>query len=57
MSTSGGSGFGGGGGGRISVNVFSRHDDTEYFVHGERMISHWIIPSPCPEVKSFFMIG
>ncbi|KAI4380001.1 hypothetical protein MLD38_006235 [Melastoma candidum] len=38
MSASGGSGFGGGGGGRISVNVFSRHDDTEYFVHGGRSL-------------------
>jgi hypothetical protein len=24
----------GGGGGRVSINVFSRHDDTHIFVHG-----------------------
>lgn len=34
LSSSGGNGFAGGGGGRISINVFSRHDDTEFFVHG-----------------------
>ncbi|KAL6555040.1 hypothetical protein OROGR_006298 [Orobanche gracilis] len=33
---SGGSGFAGGGGGRVSVNVFSRHDDPVFFVHGGR---------------------
>ncbi|XP_056163736.1 uncharacterized protein LOC115684582 isoform X2 [Syzygium oleosum] len=36
ISAAGGSGFAGGGGGRISINVFSRHDDTGYFVHGGR---------------------
>jgi hypothetical protein len=24
----------GGGGGRVSINVFSRHDDTQTLVHG-----------------------
>ncbi|KAL6517054.1 hypothetical protein OROHE_018014 [Orobanche hederae] len=33
---SGGSGFAGGGGGRVSVNVFSRHDDPIFSVHGGR---------------------
>ncbi|XVF49069.1 hypothetical protein PTKIN_Ptkin03bG0239400 [Pterospermum kingtungense] len=33
-SASGGNGFAGGGGGRISIDVFSRHDDTEFFIHG-----------------------
>ncbi|KAF5726034.1 hypothetical protein HS088_TW23G00772 [Tripterygium wilfordii] len=36
ISASGGDGFAGGGGGRISVNVFSRHDDTIFFIHGGR---------------------
>ncbi|KAK6944883.1 hypothetical protein RJ641_025985 [Dillenia turbinata] len=30
----GGNGFAGGGGGRISINVFSRHDDPKIFAHG-----------------------
>lgn len=34
FSATGGDGFAGGGGGRISVKVFSRHDDTVFFVHG-----------------------
>ncbi|XP_073226021.1 uncharacterized protein [Cicer arietinum] len=34
ISATGGGGFAGGGGGRISINVFSRHDNTEFFVHG-----------------------
>lgn len=34
ISACGGNGFAGGGGGRISIDVFSRHDDTEYFIHG-----------------------
>lgn len=34
ISASGGNGFAGGGGGRVSVEVFSRHDDPEFFVHG-----------------------
>lgn len=34
LSASGGNGFGGGAGGRISVNVFSRHDDQTFFAHG-----------------------
>ncbi|XP_060213917.1 uncharacterized protein LOC132641059 isoform X2 [Lycium barbarum] len=36
ISASGGNGFAGGGGGRVSVEVFSRHDDSEFFVHGGR---------------------
>ncbi|EEF48140.1 conserved hypothetical protein [Ricinus communis] len=36
LSASGGNGFAGGGGGRVAINVFSRHDDTEFFVHGGR---------------------
>ncbi|WCJ42610.1 hypothetical protein M5689_023407 [Euphorbia peplus] len=36
LSASGGDGFAGGGGGRVAFNVFSRHDDTEYFIHGGR---------------------
>lgn len=38
ISAAGGNGFAGGGGGRISIDVFSRHDDTYFFVHG--MISY-----------------
>jgi hypothetical protein len=34
ISASGGDGLAGGGGGRVSINVFSRHDDTQIFVHG-----------------------
>lgn len=34
ISACGGDGFAGGGGGRVSVDVFSRHDDPEIFVHG-----------------------
>ncbi|GJN05573.1 hypothetical protein PR202_ga23214 [Eleusine coracana subsp. coracana] len=33
ISASGGDGLAGGGGGRVSINVFSRHDDTQIFVH------------------------
>ncbi|KAL5771093.1 hypothetical protein ACOSP7_015247 [Xanthoceras sorbifolium] len=36
ISASGGNGFAGGGGGRVSINVFSRHDDTDFLVHGGR---------------------
>ncbi|KAK9266622.1 hypothetical protein L1049_003574 [Liquidambar formosana] len=42
ISASGGDGFAGGGGGRVSINVFSRHDDSEFFVHGGRSFG-------CPE--------
>ena len=35
LSASGGNGFAGGGGGRVSVNVFSRHDDPKFLVHGK----------------------
>ncbi|PSS01243.1 hypothetical protein CEY00_Acc22601 [Actinidia chinensis var. chinensis] len=34
ISACGGHGFGGGGGGRVSVDIFSRHDDPKIFVHG-----------------------
>ncbi|OVA08499.1 hypothetical protein BVC80_209g237 [Macleaya cordata] len=34
ISASGGNGWGGGGGGRVSINIFSRHDDPEILVHG-----------------------
>lgn len=39
ISASGGNGFAGGGGGRISIDVFSRHDDTEFFIHGMCWVS------------------
>ncbi|KAJ3694104.1 hypothetical protein LUZ60_009584 [Juncus effusus] len=42
VSASGGNGLAGGGGGRVSVNVFSRHDDTQFSVHGGQS-------SGCPE--------
>lgn len=32
----GGDGFGGGGGGRVSVDVFSRHEDPKIKAHGRR---------------------
>ncbi|XWS26372.1 hypothetical protein CRYUN_Cryun26dG0026800 [Craigia yunnanensis] len=38
ISACGGNGFGGGGGGRVSVDVFSRHDEPKIYVHGG--ISH-----------------
>ncbi|KAL6985493.1 hypothetical protein U1Q18_018868 [Sarracenia purpurea var. burkii] len=34
MRACGGNGFAGGGGGRVSVDIFSRHDDPKIFVHG-----------------------
>lgn len=42
ISACGGSGFAGGGGGRVSVDIFSRHDDPKIFVHGGRSLG-------CPE--------
>ncbi|KDO55901.1 hypothetical protein CISIN_1g000495mg [Citrus sinensis] len=42
ISASGGNGFAGGGGGRVSINVFSRHDGAEVCVHGGRSFG-------CPE--------
>ncbi|KAG1335439.1 hypothetical protein COCNU_03G015580 [Cocos nucifera] len=36
ISASGGSGLAGGGGGRVSIDVFSRHDDPQVCVHGGR---------------------
>lgn len=35
ISASGGDGWGGGGGGRISIDVYSRHDDQAILAHGE----------------------
>ncbi|XP_022750129.1 uncharacterized protein LOC111299295 isoform X6 [Durio zibethinus] len=34
ISACGGNGFAGGGGGRVSVDVFSRHDEPNIYVHG-----------------------
>jgi len=34
ISATGAGGFAGGGGGRVSINVFSRHDSTKFFIHG-----------------------
>lgn len=34
ISACGGNGFAGGGGGRVSVNIFSRHDEPEISVNG-----------------------
>lgn len=42
ISASGGDGWGGGGAGRISMDIFSRHDDPEIAVHGGRSFG-------CPE--------
>ncbi|KAF5481918.1 hypothetical protein F2P56_002530 [Juglans regia] len=42
ISATGGNGFAGGGGGRVSIHVFSRHDDTQIFVHGGSSLG-------CPE--------
>ncbi|XP_057544556.1 uncharacterized protein LOC130823795 [Amaranthus tricolor] len=36
ISASGGDGFAGGGGGRVCINIFSRRDDQEFYVHGGR---------------------
>ncbi|KAI8531022.1 hypothetical protein RHMOL_Rhmol11G0105400 [Rhododendron molle] len=42
ISACGGNGFAGGGGGRVSVDIFSRHDDPKVLVHGGRS-------SGCPQ--------
>lgn len=34
ISACGGDGFAGGGGGRVSVDIFSRHDEPEIFAYG-----------------------
>lgn len=39
ISASGGSGLAGGGGGRVSIAVFSWHDDPRVFVHGKLWLS------------------
>ncbi|KAF6164272.1 hypothetical protein GIB67_010242 [Kingdonia uniflora] len=36
ISASGGDGFAGGGGGRVSIDIYSRHDDPKILVHGGR---------------------
>ncbi|PKA55884.1 hypothetical protein AXF42_Ash014556 [Apostasia shenzhenica] len=38
ISASGGDGLAGGGGGRVSVDIFSRHDEPHIFVHGGRSL-------------------
>lgn len=38
ISAAGGNGFAGGGGGRVSVKVISRHDNTQFFIHGKTKI-------------------
>lgn len=38
ISASGGDGLAGGGGGRVSVDIFSRHDEPGIFVHGGRSL-------------------
>lgn len=43
ISASGGNGLAGGGGGRVSINVFSRHDDTQIFVHGNFFKSEYLM--------------
>uniref|UniRef100_A0A452Y5K8 Uncharacterized protein n=1 Tax=Aegilops tauschii subsp. strangulata TaxID=200361 RepID=A0A452Y5K8_AEGTS len=44
ISACGGNGLSGGGGGRVSIDVFSRHDDTHFFVHGNPIrASSWIV--------------
>lgn len=42
ISACGGNGFAGGGGGRVSVDVFSRHDEPKIYVHGGSSLA-------CPE--------
>ncbi|KAF8388896.1 hypothetical protein HHK36_025577 [Tetracentron sinense] len=42
ISASGGNGLAGGGGGRVSVDVFSRHDDPKVLAHGGKSLG-------CPE--------
>ncbi|KAL0015634.1 hypothetical protein SO802_002703 [Lithocarpus litseifolius] len=38
ISATGGNGFAGGGGGRVSIHVFSRHDDTQIVIYGGRSL-------------------
>lgn len=35
LSTSGGDGFAGGGGGRLSIDVYGRHDSLKIYCHGK----------------------
>lgn len=47
ISACGGDGFAGGGGGRVSVDIFSRHDEPEIFVYGKaKFILHVSIVEP-----------
>lgn len=39
ISACGGDGYAGGGGGRVSVDVFSRHDEPTLSVHGETFLN------------------
>ncbi|MED6146912.1 hypothetical protein PIB30_039140 [Stylosanthes scabra] len=41
ISATGGAGFAGGGGGRVSIDVFSRHDNTRFFIHGFPKVPLW----------------
>ena len=41
ISVAGGNGFAGGGGGRVSINVFSRHDVLQFFTHGKSKILYY----------------
>lgn len=43
ISACGGNGFAGGGGGRVSVDIFSRHDDPKVLVHGETALFYFIL--------------
>ncbi|KAM0066302.1 hypothetical protein Hdeb2414_s0002g00047121 [Helianthus debilis subsp. tardiflorus] len=49
LSASGGNGFAGGAGGRISVNVFSRHDDQTIVAHGTSILRCY----PCFHLSKF----
>ncbi|KAK4786549.1 hypothetical protein SAY86_010382 [Trapa natans] len=39
ISACGGDGYAGGGGGRVSVDIFSRHDDPKIFAHGGKSLT------------------
>ena len=45
ISACGGDGFAGGGGGRVSVDVFSRHDEPKIYVHGEGVYDFTLVSS------------
>lgn len=52
LSASGGNGFAGGAGGRISVDVFSRHDDQSIFAHGTFVLHCY----PCFHLSKFGLL-